>query len=123
MKSASKRKGLKEKLTMPFYRAPKPSMQFGGKVKSPAPPAASLGLLVDDEFVLPSPKLKASTLVKKEGGGDLGRYGDMANGGDSISEVDRRAASYISYVQERFRLEQGTDDQRKYEQVKEGRLK
>lgn len=108
MVSARKRKGLEGKLTMPFNRAPKPSMQFGSKVKPTAPPADSLGLLVDDEFVLPPSKLKASsTLAKKEGGGDfVGHF-----------EVDKRAASYISYVQERFRLEQGIDDRRNHQQV------
>ncbi|KAG1331440.1 hypothetical protein COCNU_02G014090 [Cocos nucifera] len=101
-----KRRGLKGKLALPFYRASKPSV--------PATPPASLGFTVEDKFVLPSSKLiKASTLAK-EGGGDLGDYVNGANDGDSMSEVDKRAASYISYVLERFKLEQVDDDWRKY---------
>lgn len=103
----NRRRGLKGKLALPFYRAPKPSVPA-------APPATPHGFTVEDKFVLPSSKLKASNTKKEGGGGDLGGYVDGANNGDSISEVDVRAASYISYVQEQFKLERVDDDWRKY---------
>ncbi|WOK97442.1 hypothetical protein Cni_G06150 [Canna indica] len=71
--------------------------------------AASVGFLVQDEFMVHSPHTTASSLIKKEGMSNSGGHNEAANG----SEVDKRAAKFISYVQERFRLERIDEDWRK----------
>jgi hypothetical protein len=81
MESIRKPRGLMgEKLVLSFNRA--------------QPSSASVGFQVNGEFAVPP----INTLKVNRGGGDLGSNGTEEN-------VDLRAARYISYVQERFRLE------------------
>ncbi|CAL9081836.1 unnamed protein product [Musa textilis] len=107
MESGRKRRASKGKF-ISFYRAPKPSVQYANKIIPT--PTASLGYLVQDQSVIPSTKPKASSLVKREGTGNSGSYNDAANSVDTISEVDRKAANFIAYVQERFKLERIDED-------------
>ncbi|CAL9138770.1 unnamed protein product [Musa hybrid cultivar] len=110
MESGRKRRVSKGKF-ISFYRAPKPSVQYANKIiPTPTTPTASLGYLVQDQSVMPSTKPKASSLVKKEGIGNSGSYNDAANSIDTNSEVDRKAANFIAYVQERFKLERIDED-------------
>ncbi|KAG6476700.1 hypothetical protein ZIOFF_065946 [Zingiber officinale] len=115
METNRKRRGSKGKMAVAFYRAPKPSVQYTNKiVPTPTPPATTVvSIHVEDEAVVPSPKPKPS-LIKKEGISNLGTYEVAANNVNTISEVDRRAANFIAYVQERFRLERMDDDWRNH---------
>ncbi|RWW61574.1 hypothetical protein BHE74_00031363 [Ensete ventricosum] len=89
--SGSKRSGL-------FYRrGSKPS----GKYAPPPPP--------------PPPPPLLAPLGRKEGMmGDRGGYDTTVNDVIDSSEVDRRAASFIAYVQERLKLERIEEDWRNY---------
>ncbi|KAL6650718.1 hypothetical protein ACP70R_009643 [Stipagrostis hirtigluma subsp. patula] len=96
-------RGIKHKpaLTMPFYPWPPPAAaptapaQAGGKAKPAAAP-------------WPAPATPPSVVVPVELMSDVGV---AASAGD---DVDRRAAMYISRVQERLRRERMSDDWRKY---------
>lgn len=111
MEANRRHRGFKGKMMMPLYRAPKPSIvQVSSKVK-PTPSSlstASLCYVGEDEVLNPAAKQKASS-VKKEGG-DFS-VGGAVGGEDSI---DKRAAAYISCVQERFKLELIDCERRKY---------
>ncbi|KAF9619270.1 hypothetical protein IFM89_006457 [Coptis chinensis] len=106
------------KLVMSFYRTPpaKPntSVQYSAsKVKpSPPPPTTTVGFLVDQEFVVPS------SFVKSDGGRDTKNYVDYnAYYGTGDESVDMKAASYISHVQARFRLERVDSERRNYKDM------
>ncbi|KAG6495710.1 hypothetical protein ZIOFF_039427 [Zingiber officinale] len=58
----------------------------------------------EDEHMMPSIKTKSSS-INKQGMGNFTSY-------DYSNEVDRRAAKFISFVQERLRLERIDDDWR-----------
>lgn len=107
MESNRKRRGfIKGKLAMPFYRVSKPSsttVQYSSKVKpnQTSPLAASVGFMVDQEYVIPPPNRKVAFIIPAENGRDPmvkfdGLYVDEG--------VDAKAANYISCVQERFKL-------------------
>ncbi|KAA8548246.1 hypothetical protein F0562_004493 [Nyssa sinensis] len=127
MESNRKRKGfMKAKLAMSFYRAAKPSsssVQYSSKVKPSPPPSstASVGYVassssnalveryvVNPDYVTPQPKPKLSFLVPEINGGRDSYSSckfDNPYGGAGDESVDVKAATYISSVQERFRLE------------------
>ncbi|KAF8390666.1 hypothetical protein HHK36_025193 [Tetracentron sinense] len=87
------------------------SKQYSSKVKSSPPSSnASVGFLVDQEFVMSSPKQNAPFI-----NADNNPYGDGEATDDE--SVNLRATSYISYVQERFKLERVAYDRREYQQM------
>ncbi|KAI3699928.1 hypothetical protein L2E82_44536 [Cichorium intybus] len=107
--STKMRKGfIKGKLVMSFYRASRPpttttvktghNMTTGQKM---APPPSSL--IMNQEKVNPQPQHKFSYVIPQT----TGTYGMFDNPyGVVVDEaVDAKAANYISYVQERFKLE------------------
>ncbi|KAL5717503.1 hypothetical protein ACHQM5_010491 [Ranunculus cassubicifolius] len=133
------------KLVMSFYRAPsKPNPSFHyttSKVKPSPPPSSvgytSIGYLVDQEFSVPSSNKKVSfaksepsrdqeymvassnkkvSYMKAEGPRDTKGYLDYSSYGDEL--VDIKAASYISHVQERFRLERAASERRNNKDLK-----
>ncbi|PVH35191.1 hypothetical protein PAHAL_7G123000 [Panicum hallii] len=91
-------RGIKHKTAAatPFYPGRKPA------------PAAPAQLPAGSKAKQPT--AAKSMVVAMEVGGSSG--GAPAGGGDA--DVDRRAALYISRVQERFRRERMADDWRKY---------
>lgn len=99
MDSNRKRKGLlKGKLVVPFYKAGKPAsstVQFSSKVK----PSQSFPSTTST-YVLAQPKPKVSFVLP-----DTGRDLESLYGVAVDESVDIKAASYISSVQERFKLE------------------
>ncbi|XP_042478925.1 uncharacterized protein LOC122059918 [Macadamia integrifolia] len=119
MEANRKRKAfMKAKMVVAIYRAAKPSsntVQYSSKVK----PTPSSSFVVDeDNFSIPAPKPKLSD-ANSESFHDHSINGYMNNlygaGGDE--NVDMRAASYISCVQERFRHEHADTDWRKYQET------
>ncbi|PIA51069.1 hypothetical protein AQUCO_01100120v1 [Aquilegia coerulea] len=111
MDSGRKRKGssfMKGKLVMFYRTAEKPtsSVQYNtSKVKpSPPPSTTTVGYLVDQEFLVPASNKKVSFVKSSDHGTrDTKGYGTYGGGaGDDL--VDIKAASYISYVQERSGL-------------------
>ncbi|OVA09571.1 hypothetical protein BVC80_9101g96 [Macleaya cordata] len=116
MEANRKRRGfIKGRLVMSLYRTSKPAstVQFSTKVKpTTSSSATSSGYLVaDKEFVVPQSSKKVSFLKS-----DVIRdsYG-VVDAGDE--NVDMKAATYISYVQERFKLERVDSERRKYQDV------
>ncbi|WOL02477.1 hypothetical protein Cni_G11197 [Canna indica] len=108
----AKHRGSKGKSTTSFYRVPKPTKQYTTKIiPTQTPPSVSLGFHAKDQPIILSTKPKHSSVIKK-GIGSLNDYDNIPNSTDSISEVDKRAANFISYVQERFRLERTNDEWR-----------
>ncbi|KAJ8648916.1 hypothetical protein MRB53_001939 [Persea americana] len=127
MESNRKRRGfMKGKLMMSSYRASKTpsSVQFSSKIKqSPPASTASVGFHVDEKkfAISSSPVKQMPSVIAVDGDayGDFVGHVEGTNGaGASVAgdeSVDLRAATYISYVQERFRLERG--DSRKYQET------
>ncbi|KAJ9152708.1 hypothetical protein P3X46_026243 [Hevea brasiliensis] len=105
MESNSKRSGFMKGELMPFYRSPKPSssnLQYTCIVIKPSqssPSAPSVGFLVHQEYIIAPPK--------QNKGYTYGVPGDES--------VDMKAASYISSVQERFKLEQSNSERIKHD--------
>ncbi|KAI8028986.1 hypothetical protein LOK49_LG01G04219 [Camellia lanceoleosa] len=109
METNRKREGLlKRKLMMSFYRAAKPAsstVQYDSKVK-PIPSAGSVvGIIVSHNHVTPQSNQKVS-FVPLENHHDES-YTKFENFYGVVEDegVDMKAATYIAYVQERFRLE------------------
>ncbi|ONI19962.1 hypothetical protein PRUPE_3G308000 [Prunus persica] len=114
MESNRKRRGFMKGKLMPFYRAAKPSttsMQYSSKVKpsqaSPNTAAYSVGFM--DYVIAAQPNQTVSFIVPAADHSsqlkqqfDHKHYGAAAAGDES---VDIKAATYISSVQERFKLE------------------
>lgn len=64
---------------------------------------------------IPAPPPPLAPLGRKEGMiGGRGGYDTTVNGAIDSGEVDRRAASFIAYVQERLKLERIEEDWRNY---------
>lgn len=128
MESNRKRRGfMKGKLVMSFYRASKTpsSVQFSSKIKQSQPAStASVGFHVEEKkfAISSSSPMKQKPLVIAMDGdaySDFVGHVEGTNGaGASVAgdeSVDLRAATYISYVQERFRLERS--ESRKYQEA------
>ncbi|KAJ4960587.1 hypothetical protein NE237_020497 [Protea cynaroides] len=97
------------KLIMTFYRAAKPSstVQFNSNKVKPTP-STSMRIRVDQDFSIPAPKQKVSlTPPDSVRDSNRGQINSLYGGGGD-ENVDMKATSYISYVQERFRLEQAS---------------
>ncbi|XAR52020.1 hypothetical protein NMG60_11006852 [Bertholletia excelsa] len=108
MEANRKRKGfLKWKPATTLYRSAKPvssTMQYSSsKVKpsptAPSPTTASVGFIINYEYVTQTPKQKVASFPTRE------RYLESIYGVVGEEGVDKEAASYISIVQERFKLE------------------
>uniref|UniRef100_A0A5B7BPT2 Uncharacterized protein n=1 Tax=Davidia involucrata TaxID=16924 RepID=A0A5B7BPT2_DAVIN len=136
MESNRKRKGfVKAKLAMSFYRAAKPSSpskvkpspsssstasvgyvvnQDYVKVKPSPSSSASVGYVVNQDYVTPQPKLKVSFVIPENAGRDSshGKF-DNPYGVAGDEGVDAKATIYISGVQERFRLERINSERKK----------
>lgn len=117
---------MKGKLVMSFYRASKTpcSVQFSSKIKqNPPASTASVGFHVDEKkFAISSSPMKQKPLVIAMEGDAYSDFVGHVEGTNGASasvagdeSVDLRAATYISYVQERFRLERM--DSRKYQET------
>ncbi|XVE67675.1 hypothetical protein DITRI_Ditri09bG0007200 [Diplodiscus trichospermus] len=107
MESNRKRRGfIKEKLT-PFYRAakPTPAMQYSTKVKpnQASSTTASFSFRVHQDMV-PQPKQVSFIVPADKNRENLSQIENFFGvAGDE--SVDIKAATYISSVQERFKLE------------------
>ena len=104
-----KRRGFVKGKLMPFYRAAKPSstVQYTTKVKpsQSSPSTASVEFLVhQDYYVFAQPKQKVAFIVQDNSRDLISPY-DNLYGMPGDESVDTKAASYISSVQERFKLE------------------
>ncbi|XP_059639860.1 uncharacterized protein LOC132282270 [Cornus florida] len=103
----SKRRGfLKGKLAMSFYKAAKPSSttpQYKPSHYS-SPSTASVGFIVNQERVIPQPKPNVSFVVPDFGHDSYAAKFDNLYGVAADEGVDLKAATYISCVQERFKL-------------------
>ncbi|KAF3785355.1 hypothetical protein EJ110_NYTH28112 [Nymphaea thermarum] len=96
-----KRKGfIKSKLVMNLYRAARPAAAapISGNVKPrPVSSNAAVGYIVEAKAVAPMAKQAMKKGVDREAG--------VEAVGEGEESVDKRAALYISYVQELIRLE------------------
>ena len=114
MESNRKRRGFMKGKLMPFYRAAKPNssttttttVQYTSKVKpsQSSPAAASVGFLVHQDYVIAQAKPKVSFILPAESRDSVVQLENLY--GVAVDEsVDSKAATYISTVQERFKLE------------------
>ncbi|XP_043703832.1 uncharacterized protein LOC122653932 [Telopea speciosissima] len=120
MEKSRKQRGFMRggKLVMSLFKAAKPAIsivQFSSKVVKPTPSSASLGFRVDQDLSIPpAPKQKVSfskrniATVRESFNGRI----NSLNGGEGDENVDSKAATYISCVQERFKNEQDMMDWR-----------
>ncbi|KAM7506477.1 hypothetical protein LguiA_016930 [Lonicera macranthoides] len=74
--------------------------------------AASVGFIVNQEMVNPQPKQRVSFIMPDNGRDSYGMF-DNPYGIAGDEGVDVKAASYISCVQERFRLERANSERKK----------
>ncbi|KAG9445929.1 hypothetical protein H6P81_012057 [Aristolochia fimbriata] len=114
MEATRKRRGfIKSRLPLSFHRGAKPSipMQYSSKVNpsrsSPMPPV---------EYSFPPAKQK-SAFMKMDGSVDQVRGTTNVGQENGDDSVDKKAENYISYVQERFKLERVNSDRRKLEEI------
>lgn len=118
MESNRKRRGFMKGKLMPLYRAAKPNntssssttttttVQYTSKVKpsQSSPSAASVGYLAHQDYAIAHPKPKVSFILPAENRDSLVQLENLY--GVAVDEsVDSKAATYISTVQERFKLE------------------
>ncbi|GKV26139.1 hypothetical protein SLEP1_g35490 [Rubroshorea leprosula] len=110
--SNHKRRGwsIKAKL-MPFYRtqpksATPPAVPYSSKVVKPNQTKNAF-LVQQDHYMQISPaKQKAvSNFIVPTTDANLDKFDKLFGGGTGDESVDTRADTYISYVQERFKLE------------------
>ncbi|KAB2084757.1 hypothetical protein ERO13_A05G337200v2 [Gossypium hirsutum] len=108
MESNSKRRGFfKGKLT-PFYRAVKgvPTRQYSSKVKpnQGSSTSASISFRVHQDYMISQPKQISYIVPGDKNRENLSQI-DNFFGVTGDESVDIKAATYISSVQERFKLE------------------
>ncbi|XP_031286818.1 uncharacterized protein LOC116145501 [Pistacia vera] len=110
MESNRKRRGFIKGKLMPLYRVGRSSsnVQYSSKVMKPSQPSAataSVGYVVHhhQDYVVaqPQPQPKVSFIVQADNNREVNHFDNLF--GDEM--VDDKAASYISSVQERFKLE------------------
>ncbi|KAH8519446.1 hypothetical protein Peur_038385 [Populus x canadensis] len=120
MESNRKRKGFTKGKLMHFYRSsPKPSsnVQYSSKVKpsQTSPTTASVGYVNQDYMIAPQ-KQKVSFIVPAaDNHRDKLSQFDMFFGVVGDVSVDTKATSYISSVQERFKLERINSERKQLE--------
>lgn len=112
MESNRKRKGFIKGKLMPLYRVAKSSsnVPYGSKVLKPNQPSAatataSVGYVVQD-YVVAQQKPKVSFMVQADKNREVSQFENLF--GDEM--VDDKAASYISSVKERFKLERSNSE-------------
>ncbi|XWS32625.1 hypothetical protein CRYUN_Cryun22dG0006400 [Craigia yunnanensis] len=105
----SNRKGrgfIKGKLT-PFYRAakPTPAMQYTTKVKpnQGSSTTASVSFRLNQDYMISQPKQVSFIVPADKNRENLSQIDNFGVAGDE--SVDLKATTYISSVQERFKLE------------------
>ncbi|KAL4192385.1 hypothetical protein AMTRI_Chr06g194050 [Amborella trichopoda] len=122
MESNRKPRGfIKGKLVMSLHRASKPTspVQNSNKV-NPSPPTTSVQFVIDKKSTIPQIAQKKTIDAKAN---EVGRFNSfesntiVSGGGNGEESVDKRAEVYISYVQERFRLERVESDRRKFQDM------
>ncbi|KAF5479840.1 hypothetical protein F2P56_000629 [Juglans regia] len=118
MEANRKRRGFIKGKLMSFQRAVKPSsvVQYTSKAKpsQSSPSTASVGFLLHQDYVVSQPKQKVSFIVPADNSRDLisSQY-DSLYGIAADETVDTKAATYISSVQERFKLERMKSERKK----------
>ncbi|XP_054796908.1 uncharacterized protein LOC129302196 [Prosopis cineraria] len=94
---------------MPFHRVPKPAATAQTRVmkanQPTACPAASVGILVHQDYAIARPKPKVSILVAGSRCDVMSQRWEEVYGMAGDESVDTKAAIYISTVQERLKLE------------------
>ncbi|XP_031477328.1 uncharacterized protein LOC116248587 [Nymphaea colorata] len=118
MESNRKRKGfMRSKLVMTLYRATKPttSTLISGKVKpDPFPSHASVDYIVEGKSIPHTATKQRMMDMKKKGdeAAEVGAHASDGVSGGGEDSVDKRAALYISRVQERIRLQRAESERR-----------
>ncbi|KAK9272944.1 hypothetical protein L1049_003323 [Liquidambar formosana] len=120
MEQNRKRRGWK--LVTSIYRPAKPSstVQYSSNRVKPSqssPSTASVGYLVDQDFVTSQPKPKVSFIVPDNGRNSYGQIDNSFGASAGDENVDLKAASYIATVQERFKLERINSERKKYQDM------
>ncbi|XWS40573.1 hypothetical protein CRYUN_Cryun17cG0007400 [Craigia yunnanensis] len=120
MESSRKRRGfIKGKLT-PFYRAakPPPAMQYTTKVKpnQASSTTASVSFRVHQDYMISQPKQVSVILPADKNRENLSQI-DNFFGVTGDESVDSKAATYISSVQERFKLERNNSERIKLQET------
>ncbi|KAJ8771972.1 hypothetical protein K2173_027149 [Erythroxylum novogranatense] len=124
MESNRKRRGILKGKLMPFYRSAKSSttIQYSNKIMpsqlSSAASTASVGFVVNQDFLVAPPKQKVSFIVPADNSRDKLSQLDMVYGLPGDESVDMKASTYISNVQERFKLERATSERKNHENMK-----
>ncbi|KDP46265.1 hypothetical protein JCGZ_10105 [Jatropha curcas] len=124
MESNRKRRGFMKGKLIPFYRSSKATstVQYSSKVKpsQSSPSAASVGFVVHQDYIITPPKQKVSFIVPTADSNRdkyLSQF-DKLYGVAGDEGVDIKAATYISSVQERFKLERSNSERIKYDDKK-----
>ncbi|XVE84174.1 hypothetical protein DITRI_Ditri16bG0148700 [Diplodiscus trichospermus] len=122
MESNRKRRGfIKGKLT-PFYRAaakPAPAMQYTSRVKPNQQGSSATGSVcfrVHQDYLISQPK-QVSFLVPADKNRENLSQIDNFFGVAGDESVDLKAATYISSVQERFKLERNNSERIKFQEI------
>lgn len=121
MESNRKRKGFTKGKLMLFYRSsPKPSsnVQYSSKVKpsQTSPTIASVAYVVHQDFTIAQQKQKVSfTVPASDNRHDKLSQFDKFFGVVGDVRIDNKATSYISSVQERFKLERINSERKQLE--------
>ncbi|KAG2714910.1 hypothetical protein I3760_03G050600 [Carya illinoinensis] len=98
-------------------KEPSSIVQYTSKLAKPSqssPSTASVGFQVHQDYVASQPKQKVSLMVPADDSRDLisSQY-DSLSGMVADETVDAKAATYISSVQERFKLERMKSEHKK----------
>ncbi|XVF13895.1 hypothetical protein REPUB_Repub09cG0008900 [Reevesia pubescens] len=123
MESNRKRRGfIKGKLT-PFYRAAKPAaavMQYTTKVVKPNQASStttnSVSFRVHQDYMISQPKQVSFIVPVDKNSKNLSQIDNFFGVADDES-VDMKAATYISSVQERFKLERNNSERIKLQEI------
>ncbi|KAG2710626.1 hypothetical protein I3843_04G036300 [Carya illinoinensis] len=125
MEANRKRRGFVKGKLMPFHRsATKPSstvQYISSKVKlnqSSPSTADPLGFLVHQDYVVAQPKQKAVSFIVPPDHNNrdlivLSKYENLYGSLAADESVDTKAATYISSVRERFKLERMNSERKK----------
>ncbi|KAJ6965464.1 hypothetical protein NC652_003368 [Populus alba x Populus x berolinensis] len=120
MESNRKRKGFTKGKLMLFYRSsPKPSsnVQYSSKVKpsQTSPTTASVGYVNRDYMIAPQKQVVSFIVPAADSHRDKLSQFDTFFGVVGDVSVDTKATSYISSVQERFKLERVNSERKQLE--------
>ncbi|XP_041006743.1 uncharacterized protein LOC121251537 [Juglans microcarpa x Juglans regia] len=122
MEANRKLRGFVKGKLMPFHRATKPSstvQYISSKIKpnQSSPSTAPLGFVVHQDYAVAQPNQKAVSFIVPPDHNNrdlvvLSKY-DNLYGLAADESVDMKAATYISSVQERFKLERMNSERKK----------